>query len=184
MGPDSNFLRCIDLPEAIADWSLTSLQLKLIKFVARVLRYASPITFQFAEIAVTGPMVGSIFAAMRRLRAPPSCACFQRRSKPNKSGRTLLSGAMNNVAAGQRRCGFAARSAPSGVCAPADTARGERHLSSDRVQMILTSDGRPLGECPLESLKDGLVNPHTSSDHMRIPLTGVLDAFRSGGQKP
>jgi hypothetical protein len=27
----ATFLRCIDLPEAMADWSLTSLQLKLIK---------------------------------------------------------------------------------------------------------------------------------------------------------
>jgi hypothetical protein len=25
-------------------------------------------------VAVTGPMVGAVFAAIRRLRAPPSCA--------------------------------------------------------------------------------------------------------------
>jgi len=53
---------------------LTSLQLKLIKIGARVVRHARAITFQLAEVAVTGPMVRAILAAIRRLRAPPSCA--------------------------------------------------------------------------------------------------------------
>ena len=70
----ATFLRCIDLPEAMADWSLTSLQLKLIKIGARVVRHARAITFQLAEVAVTGPMVRAILAAIRRLRAPPLCA--------------------------------------------------------------------------------------------------------------
>ena len=67
------FLRCIDLPETMADWSLTSLQLKLIKIGARVVRHARAITFQLAEVAVSGQMVRAILAAIRRLRAPPSC---------------------------------------------------------------------------------------------------------------
>ena len=62
------------LPEEMAQWSLTSLQLKLIKIGARVVRHARAITFQLAEVAVTGPMVRAILAAIRRLRAPPSCA--------------------------------------------------------------------------------------------------------------
>jgi len=70
----ATFLRCIELPEAMADWSLTSLQLKLIKIGARVVRHARAITFQLAEVAVTGAMVRAILAAIRRLRAPPSCA--------------------------------------------------------------------------------------------------------------
>ena len=70
----ATFLRCIKLPEAMADWSLTSLQLKLIKIGARVVRHARAITFQLAEVAVTGPMVRAILAAIQRLRAPPSCA--------------------------------------------------------------------------------------------------------------
>ena len=53
----ANFLRCIELPEAMADWSLTSLQLKLIKIGARVVRHACASTLQLAEVAVTGPMV-------------------------------------------------------------------------------------------------------------------------------
>lgn len=67
----ATFLRCIDLPEAMADWSLTSLQLKLIKIGARVVRHTRAITFQ---LAVTGPMGRAILAAIRRLREPPLCA--------------------------------------------------------------------------------------------------------------
>lgn len=63
-----------ELPEAMADWSLTSLQLKLIKIGARVVRHARTNTFQLAEEAVTGPMVRAILAAIRGLRAPPLCA--------------------------------------------------------------------------------------------------------------
>ena len=70
----ATFLRCIELPEEMAHWSLTSLQLKLIKIGARVVRHAHAITFQLAEVAITCAMVRSILAAIRRLRAPPSCA--------------------------------------------------------------------------------------------------------------
>lgn len=70
----ATFLRCIELPEEMAHWSLTSLQLKLIKIGARVVRHARTITFQLAEVAVTGPMFRAILAAIHRLRAPPSCA--------------------------------------------------------------------------------------------------------------
>ena len=68
----ATFLRCIELPEAMADWSLTSLQLRLIKIGARVVHHARAITFQLAEVAITGKMVSAILAAIRRLRAPPS----------------------------------------------------------------------------------------------------------------
>jgi len=71
----ATFLCCIDLPEAMADWSLTSLQPKLITIDARVVRHARAITFQLAEMAVTGPMVRrAILTVIHRLRAPPSCA--------------------------------------------------------------------------------------------------------------
>ncbi len=70
----ATLLRCFKLPEAMADWSLISLQLKLIKIGARVVRHGRAITFQFAEVAITGPMVRTILAAIHRLRAPPSCA--------------------------------------------------------------------------------------------------------------
>ncbi len=84
----ATFLRCIELPEAMADWSLTSLKLKLVKIGARVVRHARAITFQLAEVAVTGPMVRAILAAIHRLRAPPSCASPRSGLKQNKSGST------------------------------------------------------------------------------------------------
>jgi IS5 family transposase len=37
-------------------------------------RHARAITFQLAEVAFTSPMMRAILAAIRRLRAPPSCA--------------------------------------------------------------------------------------------------------------
>lgn len=70
----ATFLRCIELPEAMADWSLTSLQLKLIKIGVRDVRHARAITFQLVEVAVPGPMVCAILTAIRRLRVPPLCA--------------------------------------------------------------------------------------------------------------
>lgn len=57
----------------MANWSRTSLQLKLIKIGARTVRHALAITFQLAEVAVTGP-IRAILTAIHRLRAPPSCA--------------------------------------------------------------------------------------------------------------
>lgn len=41
----ATFLRCIKLPEAMVDGSLTSLQLKLLKISARVVRHSRAITF-------------------------------------------------------------------------------------------------------------------------------------------
>ena len=63
--------RCVELPEEMADWALTSLQLKLIKIAGRVVRHARAITFQPTEVAVTGAMVRVILAAIHRLRVPP-----------------------------------------------------------------------------------------------------------------
>ena len=70
----ATLLRCIELPEPMADWYLTSLKLKLIKLGARVVRHARANTFQLAEVAVAGAMVRAILAAICPLRAPPSSA--------------------------------------------------------------------------------------------------------------
>jgi hypothetical protein len=61
----ATFLRCIKLPEAMAEWILTSLQLNLTKIMARVVRLARAITFQLAGFAVTGPMIRATLAAIR-----------------------------------------------------------------------------------------------------------------------
>jgi hypothetical protein len=104
----ATFLRCIELPETMADWSLTSLQLKLIKIGARVVRHARVITFQLAEVAVTGRMVRAILAAIRRLRAPPSCVRVRSTPKLNESGRTGLSKALKILTSESARYQFEA----------------------------------------------------------------------------
>ncbi len=65
------FLQGTDLPEEMADWSLISLQTRLIKIGARVVRHARAITFQLAEVAVSGALFQRILATIHRLRAPP-----------------------------------------------------------------------------------------------------------------
>lgn len=60
-------LLCGELPEAMADWSLASPKLELIKIGAHVVRHVRAITFQLAEVEVKGPMVRAILL----LRAPP-----------------------------------------------------------------------------------------------------------------
>ena len=48
----ANFMRTLALPEAVAQWSLTSLREKLIKIGAKVVRHARYAVFQMAEVAV------------------------------------------------------------------------------------------------------------------------------------
>ena len=66
-----NFLRRAELPEDVADWSLTSIQSRLIKIGAWVVRHARKITFQLAEVAVSGRIFGQILAAIHNLKPPP-----------------------------------------------------------------------------------------------------------------
>jgi hypothetical protein len=65
------FLKDADLPEEMADWSLTSLQTRLIKIGARVVGHARAITFQLAEVAVSGSLFHRILNAIHQLRSPP-----------------------------------------------------------------------------------------------------------------
>lgn len=65
------FLQSADLPEEMADWSLTSLQTRLIKVGVRAVRHARVITFQLAEVAVNGALFSRIIAAIQSLRSPP-----------------------------------------------------------------------------------------------------------------
>mgnify|MGYP002467855528 FL=1 len=66
-----SFPQRTDLPEDVADWSLTRIQSRLIKIGARVVRHARKITFQLAEVAVSGSVFGQILAAIRALKPPP-----------------------------------------------------------------------------------------------------------------
>ena len=61
-----------ELPDEIATWSLTSLQTRLIKIGARVVRHARTTTFQLAEIAIPRDLFQQILAAIHRLRPSPA----------------------------------------------------------------------------------------------------------------
>jgi hypothetical protein len=65
------FLRGNNLPEEMADWSLTSLQTRLIKIGARVVRHSLAITFHLAKVAVSRALFNRIIAAIHRLSSPP-----------------------------------------------------------------------------------------------------------------
>jgi hypothetical protein len=67
-----NFLRRLGLPKAIKDWSLRSLQVKLIKIGGRIVRHARQIVFQLAEVAVSRELFAAILERISRLRLAPS----------------------------------------------------------------------------------------------------------------
>ena len=61
----TNFMRTLALPEAIKQWSLTSLREKLVKIGAKVVRHGRYVIFQMAEVAVPR----ELFQEIRRLIA-------------------------------------------------------------------------------------------------------------------
>ena len=67
-----NFLRRLGLPKAVKDWSLSSLQLKLIKIGGRMVCHARRIIFQLAEVAVPREVFGAILARIDSLRLAPA----------------------------------------------------------------------------------------------------------------
>ena len=66
-----NFLRRLGLPKAVKDWSLRSLQVKLIKMGGRIVRHARRIIFQLAEVAVPRELFAAILERVARLRLAP-----------------------------------------------------------------------------------------------------------------
>jgi hypothetical protein len=66
-----NFLRTLAIPEAIEQWSLTSLRAKLIKIGAKVIRHGRYVTFQMAEVAIPRALFGEILRRIAALRSPP-----------------------------------------------------------------------------------------------------------------
>jgi hypothetical protein len=48
-----NFLKRLALPNKIRDWSLKTLQVKLIKIAAKVVKHSRYVIFQLAEVMVS-----------------------------------------------------------------------------------------------------------------------------------
>ena len=64
-------MRKLTLPKAVKDWSLRSLQMKLIKMGGRIVRHARRIVFQLAGVAVPGGLFAAIIERITRLRLAP-----------------------------------------------------------------------------------------------------------------
>jgi hypothetical protein len=68
----ANFMRTLALPEAIKQWSLTSLREKLVKIGAKVVRHGRYVIFQVAEVAVPRELFHEILRLIAELRPQPS----------------------------------------------------------------------------------------------------------------
>jgi hypothetical protein len=67
-----NFLRTLATPEAIGEWSLTSLREKLIKIGAKVVSHGRYVTFQMAEVAIPRDLFAEILQRIADLRSRPT----------------------------------------------------------------------------------------------------------------
>ena len=66
-----NFLRRLALPKKMKDWSLRTLQVKLIKIGAKVVRHSRYVIFQMAEVMVSRSLFYDILERIGRLRPVP-----------------------------------------------------------------------------------------------------------------
>jgi len=62
-----NFMRRFALPKEVSHWSLTSIQLKLIKIGAKIIRHSRRTIFQMAEVAVPEKLFRSMLSRIHRL---------------------------------------------------------------------------------------------------------------------
>ena len=70
----ANFMRTLALPEAVKQWSLTSLREKLVKIGAKVVTHGSYVIFQMAEVAVPRELFKEILRRIDGLRSRPAPA--------------------------------------------------------------------------------------------------------------
>jgi hypothetical protein len=62
-----NFIRRSALPGQVAHWSLSSIQLKLIKIGARIVSHSRMTIFQMAEVMVPEKLFRSVLSRIHRL---------------------------------------------------------------------------------------------------------------------
>jgi hypothetical protein len=70
----ANFMRTLALPEAVAQWSLTSLREKAVKIGAKVVHHARYAVFQMAEVAVPKDLFEKILRLIDGLQPRPAPA--------------------------------------------------------------------------------------------------------------
>jgi hypothetical protein len=71
----ANFLRTLALPEAISQWSMTTLRDRLVKIGAKIVRHGRSITFQMAEVLVPHDLLQKILDTIAALRPLPPARC-------------------------------------------------------------------------------------------------------------
>ena len=69
-----NFMRTLALPEAVDQWSLTTLREKLVKIGAKIVRSGCYVAFQMAEVAIPRELFADILRRIDRLRPKPGPA--------------------------------------------------------------------------------------------------------------
>ena len=69
-----NFMRTLALPDAVEQWSLTSLRDKLIKIGAKIVRHGRYVTFQMAEVAIPRDLFADILRRIDQLKPEPAPA--------------------------------------------------------------------------------------------------------------
>ena len=67
-----NFMRTLALPDAVGQWSLTTLREKLFKIDAKIVRHGRYIVFQMAEVAIPKGLFADIMRRIDRLRPKPT----------------------------------------------------------------------------------------------------------------
>ena len=67
-----NFFRRFALPSQVSHWSLSSIQLKLIKIGAKVMSHSRRTIFQMAEVAVPEALFAALLERIRCLVAAPT----------------------------------------------------------------------------------------------------------------
>ena len=71
----ANFLRTLAVPEAVKQWSLTSLQETLVKIGAKLVVHGCYLTFQMAEVAVSRDLFRRILQMIDGLRPGRPARC-------------------------------------------------------------------------------------------------------------
>jgi hypothetical protein len=66
-----NFLRTLALPDAVQQWSMTTLRDRLIKIGGKIVRHGRYVTFQMAEVAIPQELFADIMRRIDRLRPKP-----------------------------------------------------------------------------------------------------------------
>jgi hypothetical protein len=70
----ANFMRTLALPDAVAQWLLTTLREKLVKIGDKLVRHGRYVVFQMAEVAIPRQLFAGILRRIDRLRAPAAPA--------------------------------------------------------------------------------------------------------------